>query len=44
VIVAGYPTDAVEQLKRAGVAEFVHLRSNAAAVLSAWQDRLGVKG
>lgn len=43
VIVAGHPTDAIEQLKQAGVADFVHLRSNAAEVLRAWQDRLGVK-
>lgn len=43
VLVAGYPKDALEQLKQAGVADFVHVRSNAAEVLSAWQARLGVK-
>jgi methylmalonyl-CoA mutase len=43
VIVAGNPADAIEQLKQAGVADFVHVRSNAAEVLRAWQERLGVK-
>jgi methylmalonyl-CoA mutase len=43
VIVAGNPADSIEQLKQAGVADFVHLRSNAAEVLRGWQDRLGVK-
>ena len=43
VIVAGYPKDAVPALTAAGVADFVHLRSNAAEVLEAWQARLGVK-
>ena len=42
VIVAGNPTDSIEQLKQAGVADFVHARSNAAEVLRAWQERLGV--
>ncbi|MFN7993077.1 MAG: methylmalonyl-CoA mutase family protein [Bryobacteraceae bacterium] len=44
VLVAGNPTDAVEQLKQAGVADFIHVRSNAAETLRAWQERLGVKG
>ncbi|HWQ52709.1 MAG TPA: methylmalonyl-CoA mutase subunit beta [Bryobacteraceae bacterium] len=43
VIVAGYPKDAVDQLKQAGVTEFVHVRTNAAEFLAAWQQRLGVK-
>jgi methylmalonyl-CoA mutase len=42
VIVAGNPTDSIAQLKQAGVADFVHMRSNAAEVLGAWQERLGV--
>jgi methylmalonyl-CoA mutase len=42
VIVAGKPADSIEQLKQAGVADFVHMRSNAAEVLRAWQERLGV--
>jgi len=40
VIVAGYPAEVIEQLKQAGVADFVHVRSNAAEVLRAWQERL----
>jgi methylmalonyl-CoA mutase len=42
VIVAGYPAGAIEQLQQAGVADFVHVHSNAAEVLRAWQERLGV--
>jgi peroxiredoxin len=41
--VAGNPTDSIEQLKLAGVADFVHVRVNAAEVLRAWQQRLGVR-
>jgi methylmalonyl-CoA mutase cobalamin-binding subunit len=44
VIVAGNPADSIEQLKLAGVADFVHVRVNAAEVLRAWQQRLGVAG
>ena len=40
VIVAGNPADSIEQLKKAGVADFVHVRSNTAEVLHAWQERL----
>jgi methylmalonyl-CoA mutase len=43
VIIAGYPKDAVEALTAAGVADFVHVRSNAAQVLAAWQTKLGVE-
>jgi methylmalonyl-CoA mutase len=42
VVVAGYP-DSVEQLMAAGVADFVHVRSNPIEVLTKWQDQLGVK-
>jgi len=41
VIVAGYPEDA-EELRAAGVADFVHLRSNPIDLLKKWQERLGV--
>jgi methylmalonyl-CoA mutase len=41
VIVAGNPATA-DQLKADGVADFIHMRSNAVAVLSTWQKRLGV--
>ena len=43
VIVAGNPADSIEQLKEAGVADFIHVRSNAAEVLRTWQGKLGVK-
>ncbi len=43
VIVAGYPANA-EALAAAGVADFIHVRSNAMEVLTKWQERLGVKG
>jgi methylmalonyl-CoA mutase len=42
VIVAGFPKDALEQLKQAGVAEFVHIRSNALETLTALQRKLGI--
>ncbi|HXM43565.1 MAG TPA: methylmalonyl-CoA mutase family protein [Bryobacteraceae bacterium] len=43
VIVAGNPADSIEQLKQARVADFVHVRSDAAEVLRTWQERLGVR-
>ena len=42
VMVAGYPADSIEQLEQAGVADFVHVRSDAAEVLRTWQERLGI--
>jgi len=42
VIVAGYP-DSVEQLKTAGVADFVHVRSNPIETLTKWQQQMGIK-
>jgi methylmalonyl-CoA mutase len=42
VIVAGYPKDALDELRKAGVVEFVHIRSNALATLSGLQDRIGM--
>jgi methylmalonyl-CoA mutase len=44
LIVAGYPKGAIEQLRQYGTADFVHVGSNAAETLAAWQDRLGVRG
>ena len=43
VIVAGYPKASVAALKEAGVADFVHVQSNAVDTLGTWQDRLGMK-
>jgi methylmalonyl-CoA mutase len=42
VIVAGLPESA-EQLKAAGVADFVHVRSNPIEILTRWQEQLGIK-
>ena len=42
LIVAGNPESA-EQLRAAGVADFVHVRSNPIDVLTTWQLRLGIK-
>jgi hypothetical protein len=42
VIVAGAP-DPEGQLQAAGVADFVHIRSNPIEVLTKWQQRLGIK-
>jgi methylmalonyl-CoA mutase len=42
VIIAGNP-DSMEQLQAAGVADFVHLRSNPIELLTKWQQRLGIK-
>jgi hypothetical protein len=44
VIVAGYPKDDIGRLKEAGVADFVHIRSNALETLAAWQQKLGIGG
>ncbi len=43
VIVAGNPENA-EQLRAAGIADFVHTRSKPLEVLTKWQQRLGIKG
>jgi len=42
VIVAGTPEDA-EKLAAAGVAAFVHVRSNPVEVLTKWQEQMGIK-
>jgi len=42
VLVAGNPESA-EQLRAAGVADFIHIRSNPIEVLTNWQQRLGMK-
>lgn len=42
VIVAGNP-ESTEQLRAAGVADFVHIRSNPIELLTTWQQRLGIK-
>jgi methylmalonyl-CoA mutase len=42
VIVAGYPKSAIDDLKKAGVDEFIHLRADAGAVLQSLLERLGL--
>ena len=42
VIVAGNPENA-EGLRAAGIADFVHLRSQPVEFLTKWQERLGIK-
>ena len=42
ILVAGNP-ETKEHLQAAGVADFVHLRSNPIEFLSRWQQRLGIK-
>lgn len=43
VIIAGSPKNSAE-LKEAGVADLIHIKSNAVDTLVAWQNRLGVRG
>lgn len=42
VIAAGNP-DCAEQLRGAGVADFIHVKSNPIEVLSTWQHKLGIE-
>ena len=42
VIVAGHPKDQIDALKAAGIADFVHVLSNAVDTLTGWQQRLGI--
>lgn len=42
VLVAGNP-DSAEQLRAAGVADFIHIRSNPIEFLTTWQQKLGIK-
>jgi methylmalonyl-CoA mutase cobalamin-binding subunit len=42
VVIAGNP-DSAEQLRDLGVAEFIHIRSNAAEVLAGIQRLIGIR-
>jgi methylmalonyl-CoA mutase len=42
ILIAGNPESA-EQLRDAGVADFIHIRSNPVETLTSWQQRLGMK-
>ncbi len=43
VVVAGYPKESVEQLEKAGVRHFIHLRSNMPEKLKEFQKELGIR-
>lgn len=42
VLLAGYPTDQIEEYKKAGVDDFIHLRANCYELLSNLHKKLGV--
>lgn len=42
VILAGYPTEIVESLKKSGVDEFIHMKSDSIATIKKIQTRLGI--
>jgi methylmalonyl-CoA mutase len=42
VLIAGMP-DSADELRVAGVADFVHIRSNPVEFLTTWQQRLGIR-
>lgn len=42
VVVAGYPKDAMEQLQKAGIENFIHIKSNVLETLEAFQKQLGL--
>jgi len=44
VIVAGDPKAQLDQLKATGVQGFIHIRTDAIAALTEWQNRLGIGG
>lgn len=42
IVVAGYPTDYIDQFKQAGVDEFIHIKSNIYNILTQVQNKLGL--
>ncbi len=42
IILAGYPTDYIDQFRNAGVDEFIHVRANNYEILSGLQKKLGI--
>ncbi len=42
LVVAGYPKEILETLKKAGVDEFIHVRSNLLQTLETFQEKLGI--
>ncbi len=43
IIIAGYPKEIVEDLKRAGADDFIHIRSNLLDELKKYQSHLGIQ-
>ncbi len=43
LVVAGYPADVVDDLKAAGVDDFIHVKVNALEALKGYQEKLGIK-
>ncbi|HEY5141372.1 MAG TPA: hypothetical protein VIJ25_18965, partial [Methylococcales bacterium] len=42
VVVAGFPKEIIDTLKKAGVDEFIHVRSNLLLMLESFQEKLGI--
>ncbi|MCK5103149.1 MAG: hypothetical protein KAR17_10045, partial [Cyclobacteriaceae bacterium] len=43
LVLAGYPTDSLEDLKTAGVDEFIHIRADLIKTLKNFQQKLNIK-
>ncbi|MCP4755556.1 MAG: methylmalonyl-CoA mutase [Proteobacteria bacterium] len=43
VVVAGYPKDHLDEFKKIGVDEFIHIRANNLQLLKTFQDKAGVR-
>jgi methylmalonyl-CoA mutase len=43
VVLAGYPSDLVEELKASGMENFIHVKSNVLEELKRYQHMLGIK-
>ncbi len=44
LVVAGFPKDLIDDLKAAGVDDFIHLKQNLLETLTQFQQRLGIVG
>jgi methylmalonyl-CoA mutase len=42
VVLAGYPKDSIDELKKAGLEHFIHMRSNVLEDLQEFQKKLGI--
>lgn len=42
IVIAGYPKEILETLQKAGVEEFIHVRSNLLETLEKFQEKLGI--